>query len=64
MTYTTPKSKHVNLDYGVVSISLPSLPFDLPKAKTDETKPTAPPVRCELTHHDKRWLRGVLRVKI
>ena len=63
MSYQVSRSKHSTFGNGIVSISLPSLPFDLPPASTDETKPALPPVMGKLSADDKRWLRSIARVK-
>ena len=64
MTYTAPRSKHTSVDHGRISISLPPLPFEIPKSEVDETKPVSLPVRGELTPQEKRWLRFMGRVKV
>lgn len=44
-------------------VTLPVLPFDVPPAVEDETKPRAPAITGTLTAEDKRWLRGIARVR-
>lgn len=61
MTYTLARSKHSTFGYGTISISLPSLPFDLPPPATDETAPRAPIIKGDLTPELRRWLRGAGR---